>query len=104
VVWVPFPFVEAPKLRDRPALVVSVQSPAPMMQLLWVLMITSAANRGWAGDVSLETCFTECGLSVPCVIRTAKISTVEARKAKKSGALPADLLVLVQTELSHHLS
>lgn len=104
VVWVPFPFVEAPRLRDRPALVVSVQSPAAKMQLLWVLMITSAANKGWAGDVSLEQRFGECGLNVPCVVRTAKISTVEANRARKSGALPADLLAEVRAKLVRHLS
>ena len=103
IVWVPFPFVEAPRLRDRPALVVSVQSPAPDMPLLWVLMITSAANKGWQGDVSLETRFAECGLKVACVIRTAKITTVEAGRARRSGTLPQDLLAKVREELGRHL-
>jgi mRNA interferase MazF len=74
------------------------------MQLLWVLMITSAANRGWQGDVSLEGRFAECGLSVPCVVRTAKISTVEASRSRRSGALPLDLLTAVRTELTRHLA
>lgn len=104
IVWVPFPFVEVPRVRERPALVISVQFPAPKMQLLWVLMITSAANKGWRGDVSLEQRLAECGLSVPCVVRTAKVTTVEANKARKSGALPADLWAEVQTALARHLS
>ena len=99
IVWVPFPFVEAPKLRERPALVVGVLVPSPQLELLWVLMITSSANKGWQGDVSLEARFAECGLEVPCVVRTAKISTVEAGRARKSGELPLDLLELVKSEL-----
>lgn len=92
IVWVPFPFVEAPRLRERPALVVSVQQPAAGMTLLWVLMITSAANSGWQGDLSLAERYGECGLAVPCVIRTAKIATVELSAVRYQGDLPQDLL------------
>ena len=83
-------------MRARPALVVSKASPAAGIDLLWVLMITSAANKGWAGDISLERRFGECGLKVPCLIRTAKITTVESGRARAEGALPADLLAEVQ--------
>jgi mRNA interferase MazF len=100
---VPFPFVEAPKLRERPALVIGVQTPSPGIGLLWVLMITSAANKGWAGDVSLETRFAECGLGVSCVVRTAKIATVEARSWRKTGNLPADLMALVRNQVEQAL-
>lgn len=103
IVWVPFPFVEAPKLRERPALVISVPAPSTGIGLLWVLMITSAANKGWADDVSLETRFGECGLSVPCVVRTAKIATVEARRWRKGGNLPADLMILVRDQIAQAL-
>ena len=104
IVWVPFPFVEVPRVRERPALVVSVQTLASKMQLLWVLMITSAANKGWQGDVSLEQDFAACGLNVPCVIRTAKISTIEMDRARRSGALSADLLAQVRAKLAQHLA
>lgn len=104
IVWVPFPFVEVPRVRERPALVVSVQSPAARMHLLWVLMITSAANKGWQGDVSLDNNLAECGLNVPCVIRTAKISTIEISQARKSGALTDDLLAQVRAKLALHLA
>ena len=99
----PFPFVEAPRLRDRPALVVSASPLGGNANLLWVLMITSAANRGWPGDVSLEACFAECGLNVPCVIRTAKISTVEASRARKTGALPDAILAKVSAQIADYL-
>lgn len=74
------------------------------MHLLWVLMITSAANKGWQGDVSLEQRFAECELNVPCVIRTAKITTVEVSRARKSGRLPADLWNEVRVELARYLA
>ena len=104
VVWVPFPFVEAPRLRERPALVVSVNQLAPGSQLLWVLMITSTANQGWPGDISLERRFAECGLEVACVIRSAKIATVEARRARRCGSLPQDLAAEVRAMLAARLA
>jgi mRNA interferase MazF len=104
IVWVSFPFVDAPRLRDRPALVVSNGLLGGEAELLWVLMITSAANRGWPGDILLETRFAECGLNVPCVIRTAKISTVEAVRARKTGALPDDLYCEVRQVMKAHLN
>ena len=103
IVWVPFPFVDAPRLRERPALVVSALSPLADIPLLWVLMITSAANQGWQGDISLAQCFAECGLPVPCVIRTAKIATVEAGRARKSGTMPAEVLNEVRSTLERLL-
>ncbi len=104
MVWVPFPFVEVQRLRERPALVIAELAPAPRIRLLWVLMITSAANKGWHGDVSLEQRFEECGLPVPCVVRTAKITTVEAGRAQKRGALPPELWAEVQGRLATALS
>ena len=73
------------------------------MTLLWVLMVTSAANKGWAGDLSLETRHAECGLAVPCVVRTEKIATVEASIATKIGTLPADLMAGVRRLLAQRL-
>jgi mRNA interferase MazF len=67
-------------------------------------MITSAANKGWEGDVSLEARFAECGLNVPCVVRTAKITTVEVNRARKCGTLPADLWAAVRAEFEGRLS
>ena len=104
VVWVPFPFVEVPRLRERPALVIAVFAPTPRIRLLGVLMITSAANKGWHGDVSLEQRFEACGLPVPCVVRTAKVTTVEAARAQKRGALPDDLWAEVRGRLAGALS
>jgi mRNA interferase MazF len=79
IVAVPFPYIDRPTRQRRPALVVRVASNG----LLWVLMITSAENRGWPGDVAVEGAAT--GLPVPSLIRTEKIATVEASAARRIG-------------------
>jgi len=89
---VPFPFVELPRLQVRPALVVSAKPLGTTPPLAWSLMITSAANKGWPGDISLEDRFRECGLPSPSVIRTAKIGTVEIMEARAVGRLPDDIM------------
>ena len=96
--------MEAPRLRDRPTVVISNGVIGGPVDLLWVVMITSAANRGWTHDLSLEERFAECGLTVPCVVRTAKVSTVEARSVRKVGRLPADLLAIMRTLVARHIS
>jgi mRNA interferase MazF len=95
---VPFPFVERPRLRFRPALVLAVP-PAGPEPLIWTLMITSAANAGWKGDVSLIDRYVECGLPAPSVIRTSKIATSDATSAQPLGRLPADLWKEVLAEV-----
>lgn len=51
-------------------------------------MITSAANRGWAGDVAVSD-LKQAGLPAESVIRTAKIATIDAKDAERIGHLPA---------------
>ena len=70
--------------------------------LLWMVMITSAANQGWPGDVQVANLAT-AGLPVPSVIRTAKIATIEAPDALKLGMISASLLKKVDTLLAGQL-
>jgi mRNA interferase MazF len=53
VVRVPFPYTDRDTRQYRPALVVSSGGLGEDASLLWVVMITSAANRPWPGDVPL---------------------------------------------------
>lgn len=99
VVKVPFPYTDRATRQSRPALVVSDAAFARANGLLWVMMITSAENRGWAGDVAIRD-LTRAGLPAPSVIRTAKIATIEARDAAILGRVPASLL----GEVDRHLS
>ena len=86
LVKVPFPYTNRPMQQRRPALVVAVPD-APGAPRLWVLMVTSAANRGWPGDVVVSG-LDEAGLPAASVMRVAKITMIEASDAERIGCLP----------------
>lgn len=88
VVAVPFPYTDRPARERRPALVIGAEEIQEGHGLLWVLMITSAANRGWPGDVAVSD-LRRAGLPALSVIRTAKIATIEAKEAQRLGSIPA---------------
>ena len=90
VIKVPFPYTDRSTRQSRPALVVSAGGIEDAHGLLWVVMITSAENRGWPGDVPVSN-FATAGLPVPSVIRTAKIATIEASDAAKLGKVSPPL-------------
>lgn len=91
VVKVPFPYTDRATRQFRPALVVSSPGLEEAHGLLWVAMITSAANRGWPGDVAVNH-LAEAGLPAASLIRTAKIATIEAGDATRLGRiLPTQL-------------
>ena len=87
VVKVPFPYTDRPVRQFRPALVISTGDIERRHGLLWVAMITSARNRGWPGDVSVEH-HRQAGLPAPSVIRGAKIATIDADDAARLGQVP----------------
>jgi mRNA interferase MazF len=86
VVRVPFPYTDKPVRQRRPALVIASPETENDTGVLWVLMITSAANRGWAGDVVVSDLLA-AGLPVPSLVRTEKIATIDARDAETIGRL-----------------
>lgn len=88
VVKVPFPCTDRSTRQSRPALVVSTGSLEDGHRLVWVVMITSAENRGWSGDVPI-TDLTLAGLPAPSLIRTAKIVTIDAADATRLGKVSA---------------
>jgi mRNA interferase MazF len=102
VIKVPFPYTDRSTRQSRPALVVSTGSIEDAHGLLWVVMITSAENRNWAGDVPIGNLAT-AGLPAPSVIRTAKIATIEATDAAKLGKIPAALFRQVAARLGQAL-
>lgn len=99
VIRVPFPYTDRPIRQHRPALVVSARAAGDAGRLLWVLMITSAQNRRWPGDVSLGQEHAAAGLPAPSLIRTSKIATIEARHAERVGTLDASTLQNVMTNV-----
>jgi len=84
-------------------MVVSVQLLGGKAGLLWAVMVTSALNESWPDDITLGARHLECGLPIPCVIRTAKIASLEVHRASKLGELPPDLLSAVQDKMRAHL-
>jgi len=102
IVRIPFPYVERPVRQRRPALVIAAEAPENAHRLLWLLMITSAANRGWPGDVTISD-LREAGLPVASLVRPAKVATIEARDAEKLGVLPVADRALVAGYLRQRL-
>jgi mRNA interferase MazF len=88
IIRVPFPYTDRNTRQHRPALVVSNGGIGEDGELLWVVMITSAENRGWDGDVPVAS-NARTGLPAPSVIRPVKVATIEARHADKLGRAPA---------------
>lgn len=99
VVRVPFPYTDRNTRQYRPALVVSAGPMGDGAALLWVVMITSAGNRSWNDDVSLETGYAEAGLPAPSIIRPTKIATIDVAMADRLGVVPAPLLADVMSRL-----
>lgn len=102
IIKVPFPYTDRPTRQSRPAFVVSTGGIEDLHGLLWVVMITSAKNRGWPGDVPV-TNLRMAGLPVPSVIRSAKIATIEASDASKLGRVSAAQLKQVTHMLVREL-
>src|SRR5439155_13945867 len=100
---VPFPYTDRPVRQRRPALVVAAGELAATHGLLWLAMVTSAVNRGWAGDV-LVSDLAVAGLPVPSIVRPAKIATIEAHDAERLGTLPPRDRAAVLTYLRNRLS
>jgi mRNA interferase MazF len=86
VVKVPFPYTDKSTRQSRPALVVSVPDLQQAHNLIWVVMITSAENRGWPSDITISA-LARAGLPAPSVIRTAKIATIDASDATRLGSI-----------------
>ncbi len=87
VVRVPFPYTDRSTRQHRPALVVSEGGVGERNGLLWVVMITSAENRRWPGDVPVGEHSGEAGLPAPSVVRPCKIATIEALRAEPLGRI-----------------
>ena len=88
VVRVPFPYADRPVRQYRPALVVAVPDTPLASGLAWVLMITSAENAPWPGDVAISD-LAAAGLPVASVVRTAKIATIADADMTVLGSIAA---------------
>jgi mRNA interferase MazF len=103
VIKVPFPYTDRSTRQSRPTLIVSSPALEEAHGLLWVVMITSEENRGWAGDVPV-TDLAMAGLPAASVIRTAKIATIEAADATRLGRIKPALCRQVAGKLAQVLA
>ena len=87
VVKIPFPYRDSATRQSRPALVVSTPRLQDFHGLLWVVMITSAENRGWPDDVPVAD-LKMAGLPVPSLIRSAKTGMIDASAASSPHFSP----------------
>jgi mRNA-degrading endonuclease toxin of MazEF toxin-antitoxin module len=99
IVRVPFPYTDSDTRQRRPALIVSDGPVGEDGALLWVVMITSAANRPWADDVQIPD-HVEVGLPSPSVIRAVKIATIEVRHAETIGKVAPSTLLAAMHRVS----
>ena len=107
VVRVPFPYTDAETRQHRPALVVAAIAAGAAGSgaepfLLWVVMITSADNRGWEGDVAIADA-AAAGLPAPSLVRTAKIATIDVARAEARGRIAPATLAAVRAEIARRL-
>ena len=98
VVKVPFPYTNRPIQQHRPALVVARHAHSGSPVLLWVMLITSAAHRRWAGDIAISDIDT-AGLPAASIVRSAEIATIEALDAERIGCLPVSDRAAVRGEI-----
>ena len=77
VVLVPFPFVDLPVARRRPAVVVSGRRFNEAQQQSVLAMVTTATASTWMSDTPL-TDLASAGLRTSCVVRL-KLFTLENR-------------------------
>jgi mRNA interferase MazF len=86
IVVVPFPYADRLAEKRRPALVISNRKLA-LHGLVWLAMITSAANEPWPTDIAIVD-LRRSGLPAPSVVRPAKIACIEpSRIDRRIGRL-----------------
>lgn len=102
VVKVPFARTGRATRQWRPALVISDVRLHDAYGLAWVLMITSAENRGWPDDVAVRD-LASAGLPAPSVVRTAKIATIDSAAAGRIGVVSAAVLAQVMKRVGRIL-
>lgn len=103
VVRLPFPYTDRPVRQHRPAVVVAMPGMQAQLGVLWALMITSAENRGWPGDVVVSDLLA-AGLPAPSLVRTEKVATIDIGDAERIGRLPEADRRAVTALLRQHLA
>lgn len=100
----PFPYADRLAEKRRPALVISPGRIAERHGVVWVVMVTSAKNAGWRGDVPIEN-LDGAGLTAASVVRPVKIATVDMNRIIRiAGEISTAELTAVRQVLTRHLA
>ena len=102
LVKVPFPYTDRNTRQRRPAFVLSNGPVKGRRDLLWVVMVTSAENRGWPGDIAIPD-HPSSGLPAPSLIGVAKLATIELADAEPLGRVSPEVTADVLTKVADHL-
>lgn len=102
VVVVPFPFTGRSATKRRPALVISNRRFNEDHGQAVLAMITSAANRGWASDVSIRD-LQRAGLRIPCVLRFKLFTLDQVLFERRLGTFGDEDRRRVKEALAAHL-
>ena len=86
VVSVPFPFIDRPAVKRRPALVISSRTFNDSNEHSLLAMITTALLDTWPSDTPLVD-FTAAGLKFHCYVRWKVFTLPNDAIVKKIGAL-----------------
>ncbi len=81
IVRVDFPYIEKPKLKQRPALILSPTDFNTSVNASIVAMITGASSSSWPFDTRIIN-YLECGLDKPSLIRF-KLHMIDHRSIMK---------------------
>jgi len=86
IVIVPFPYSDRLAEKRRPAVVISNRK-LQTLGLVWIVMITSADNPSWPGDVPISDP-KRTGLPAPSIMRLAKLACIDpSRVIRRAGRL-----------------
>jgi mRNA interferase MazF len=86
IIIVPFPYSGRLAEKRRPAVVVSNRK-LHALGLVWIVMVTSADNPSWPGDISI-TDLKRTGLPASSIVRPAKIACIDPlRVLRRAGRL-----------------
>lgn len=103
IVVVPFPFVDRPNVKRRPALVLSNSTFNCDCDNTVLAMITTGANSAWPSDIPL-TDLAGTGLDHPSVVRWKLFTLPNDLILKRAGVVGTETLKSVTRAIATHFA